>query len=393
MKSIIRSTILSTLFCSPLMAQNSNHFYAAEWSATPKLRVFDVDTGAVVSQVNFSLANTATDLALAPNGELYACSYTVLYKVNAATGVATQIGSGLGSTSLGQAVGLEFDCSGGSLLVTKTGRIASVNLQTGVATTLLATNFQFSGDIATQGGGVFYATYQSNGISRLAKIQISGTTVTATDAGFLHATKAFWGLDFDGQGRLIATDDAQPCNFYSISNYASGTPTLTPLGDANGWGLNGNIGGICSVIASGQQTMYCPASTNSAGTQPTMVPIGIASATATSGFTLTAGNLAGQRPVALFMTNAGRASIPYGGGIFCLSQPTRAVVFLANGTAGQCNGSVSIDLNTYARGLMPGYPNPPSYLSQPGTLVQCQFVGRDAGVPLLSGALEFSICE
>jgi hypothetical protein len=139
--------------------------------------------------------------------------------------------------------------------------------------------------------------------------------------------------------------------------------------------------------------MYCAPSTNSAGTQPTMVTTGIASATATSGFTLAAGNVAGQRPVALFMTNSGRASIPFGGGTFCLSQPVRAVVFLANGTAGQCNGSVSIDLNTYARGLMPGYPNPPSYLSQPGTLVQCQFVGRDAGVPLLSGALEFSICE
>jgi hypothetical protein len=212
------------------------------------------------------------------------------------------------------------------------------------------------------------------------------------DLGFLHATKRFLGLDFDAMGRLIASDDATPGNFFSIGNL-SGVPSLTPLGTTTGFTLPNFIAGISSVIASGQQLVYCPASINSAGTTPTLAMNGVASATLNSGFTLTAGNVAGKRPIALFMTNAGRASIPFGGGVFCLQSPTRAVVMQANGTLGQCDGSVSLDLNTYARGQLPGYPNPPSYLSQVGMLIQCQFVGRDAGQPLLSEALEFSICN
>ncbi|MEY2785792.1 MAG: hypothetical protein RL277_2004 [Planctomycetota bacterium] len=389
MQSLIRSTILSSLICSPLMAfQNGNAFYMAEYDGAPTLRTIQVDTGTVLNSVPLNLTNP-TDFATAPSGELYASTSTKLYKITTATGAATEVGS-FGMTSV---VGLEFNCAGGAVLVTSGGRVATVNMQTGLATELINTTFGFSGDIATQGSGIYYASYENSSGSRLAKITITGTTATVVDAGFLHPSKRFLGLDFDTQGRLIASDDAQTCTFYSISNYASGAPTLIALGNTGNLPLTGPIAGLSSVIASGQQTMYCAPSTNSAGTQPTMVTTGIASATATSGFTLAAGNVAGQRPVALFMTNSGRASIPFGGGTFCLSQPVRAVVFLANGTAGQCNGSVSIDLNTYARGLMPGYPNPPSYLSQPGTLVQCQFVGRDAGVPLLSGALEFSICE
>jgi len=373
-----------------LMAfQNGNAFYMAEYDGAPTLRTIQVDTGTVLNSVPLNLTNP-TDFATAPSGELYASTSTKLYKITTATGAATEVGS-FGMTSV---VGLEFNCAGGAVLVTSGGRVATVNMQTGLATMLIDTTFGFSGDIATQGSGIYYASYDNSSGSRLAKITITGTTATVVDAGFRHPSKRFLGLDFDTQGRLIASDDdAQTCTFYSISNYASGAPTLIALGNTGNLPLTAPIAGLSSVIASGQQTMYCAPSTNSAGTQPTMVTTGIASATANSGFTLAAGNVAGQRPVALFMTNSGRASIPFGGGTFCLSQPVRAVVFLANGTAGQCNGSVSIDLNTYARGLMPGYPNPPSYLSQPGTLVQCQFVGRDAGVPLLSGALEFSICE
>jgi hypothetical protein len=76
-----------------------------------------------------------------------------------------------------------------------------------------------------------------------------------------------------------------------------------------------------------------------------------------------------------------------------VSQPLRAVVMIADGTPGQCNGSVSIDLNRYARGLLPGFPNPPGYLSQAGTMVHCQFIGRDIGQPMVTQALEFTVCE
>jgi hypothetical protein len=58
---------------------------------------------------------------------------------------------------------------------------------------------------------------------------------------------------------------------------------------------------------------------------------------------------------------------------------------------GQCDGQVVIDFNAYARGLLGG--NPASFLSQPGTVVQCQFIGRDNPYLLATEALEFSICN
>jgi hypothetical protein len=84
-------------------------------------------------------------------------------------------------------------------------------LATGQATQLVNTSFDFSGDVATQGGGVFYASYDAGALgSRLAKITVAGGSASVVDLGFLHATKRFLGLDFDAMGRLIASDDATP---------------------------------------------------------------------------------------------------------------------------------------------------------------------------------------
>lgn len=378
---------LCALLGSTALGQNANRFYVAEYSTAPTLRIFDVDTGVVHHQVALQLS-FPTDFATAPNGDLYASSSTSLFKIDTATGSATLVGN----TGLNQVVGLEFNCSGGAVLVTASGQLATVNVSTGQAQVVASTGYGFSGDIATQGNSIYYASFNSGGGSRLARIDLGGSPPTSTDVGVISSTDRVLGLDFDGLGRLIASNDTNPGHFYSLSNL-SGPISVLVLGSTTGTAMNGPIAGISSVIASGQQQSYCSPSLNSCGTSPTLVASGVPSASAPSGFALAAVNIAGQRPIGLFFTTAGRASVPFGSGTWCLQAPHSVIVLHANGTTGLCDGQVSIDFNAYARGLVGGYPNPPAFLSQPGTLVQCQFIGRDSPLPLLTQALEFSICE
>lgn len=369
-------------------AQNANHFYAAEFSSAPTLRVFDVDSGAAISSVPLQLSSP-TDFATAPDGTLYACTSVALFRINANTGVATQVGFfGAGFTDVN---GLEFTCDGGARIVAASGKFASVDLTTGQAQLIANFPVAFSGDVATASLTEFYAAFNRPSGSNLARIDTSGSAPTFTDLGPIAGGSYVYGLDFDGNGRLIASDTSVPARFYSIGNLA-GPATSTPLGSTAAVTLNGAIGGIASVVPSGQQVTYCSASQSPCGATPTLTAVGVPSATATSGFVVTASNLRAGVPYALLYTTSGRASLPFHNGALCIAAPRYVVpVMLAAGTPGPCDAQVSIDLNAFAHGLLGGQPQ--SFLSQPGAIVQCQFIGRDQPNLLFTEALEYSICQ
>ena len=140
---------------------------------------------------------------------------------------------------------------------------------------------------------------------------------------------------------------------------------------------------------------YCVAKTSSCGTQPAISATGMPSATATSGFVITATGTKAQKFGLLLYTDRGPASLPFQGGTLCLvSQNLRRSVAIGDstGTPPQCDGTMSIDMNAFAQGLLGG--NPAAYLKVAGTQINCQFWGRDtlANGSLLSDAVVYGIC-
>jgi hypothetical protein len=145
-------------------------------------------------------------------------------------------------------------------------------------------------------------------------------------------------------------------------------------------------------------TTYCNAKLNSLGCLPAIGAVGIPSASATSGFEVRAQNVRNQSAGVLLYGNTGQLNQPFSGGTLCLRTPfRRAPAANAGGSslpAADCSGLFSVDLSSFAHGSLGGTPAP--FLLIPGSVVNCQWWGRDTGFPApnnttLSDALEFTI--
>ncbi len=142
---------------------------------------------------------------------------------------------------------------------------------------------------------------------------------------------------------------------------------------------------------------YCTAKLNSQGCTPSILATGVSSASATSGFTISATNVINNTVGLLTYTSAGRAATPFLGGWRCVSAPIRRSLQVYSGGSpppNNCSGVYSLDLNAFASGALGNSPAP--YLSMPGTIIDLQFWGRDPGFAppnnaALSDALEFSV--
>ena len=143
---------------------------------------------------------------------------------------------------------------------------------------------------------------------------------------------------------------------------------------------------------------YCTAKVNSLGCTPTIGSTGIPSATAGSGFVVSAVSVINNKPGLFIYSNGGRATVPFYGGLRCIENPVRRTkpqISLGNPPPNDCSGVYSIDMNAWAVGALGGFPQ--IYLTIPGSVVNCQAWGRDNGfVPpnnaTLSDALEYTVC-
>jgi hypothetical protein len=140
---------------------------------------------------------------------------------------------------------------------------------------------------------------------------------------------------------------------------------------------------------------YCTAKPNSLGCLPAIGFFGCPAASVASGFEVFAGDVRNNKPGVLLYGTSGKATIPFSGGTLCVASPvkrTPAVSSGGNPPAYVCNGTYSIDMAAFAAGALGGNPEPA--LSIPGTVVTCQWWGRDHGAShgtTLSNGLEYTV--
>ena len=112
-----------------------------------------------------------------------------------------------------------------------------------------------------------------------------------------------------------------------------------------------------------------------------------------SGFQVLATKIRHDKPGVLLYGTSGKANIPFSGGILCIAPPVkRTTVVNSQGVAYGCLNSYSIDMAAFAAGALGGNPDPA--LSIPGTVVNCQWWGRDHPASFgtsLSNALEYTV--
>lgn len=137
--------------------------------------------------------------------------------------------------------------------------------------------------------------------------------------------------------------------------------------------VGGDGNGLSDVfVHDTQQTQplaYCTGKVNSIGCLPNLVPSGLPSLSASSGFTLTAFQLPSNK-LGLFFYGGAPLKAPFQGGTLCVQGPhVRSNVLASGGTSG-CNGSFAFDFNAWIAG-----GNDPSVVA--GDTLYGQFWFRD----------------
>jgi len=150
--------------------------------------------------------------------------------------------------------------------------------------------------------------------------------------------------------------------------------------------------------ATPEGSTYCTAKLNSLGCTPRISASGSSSASSGAGFVVSASDVRNQKTGLLFYGFNGRRSMPFQGGLHCIALPTKRTPGVSSGGSAlpvqDCSGVFAVDLNAFAIGALGGTPSPALLLQ--GTLVDCQFWGRDPGFSppsdtTLSDALEFLV--
>jgi hypothetical protein len=139
-------------------------------------------------------------------------------------------------------------------------------------------------------------------------------------------------------------------------------------------------------------TIYCTAKVNSLGCTPAISTTGTPSASAGSGFTISASSVLNNKNGLLFYSTTGAYGVPFQGGHLCAKPPVKRTTVMnssGNPPPNDCSGAYNYDFNARIAGGID--PN----LIQ-GAKVWAQFWARDPGFSApgntsLSDAVEFTI--
>jgi hypothetical protein len=256
---------------------------------------------------------------------------------------------------------------------------AGIFLQAGVGTTDTVRIGLWTG--LPNAGGVLLAQASASGTQN-SWVDVFWPTVSVS----LGTT---YYLVFDGNSTLgIAGDVNNPYPFGQV--YANPGYGPFPTFDYT----FRTYGGGCATPVT-----YCVAKTNSLGCVPSISSTGIPSASSSSGFVVRGSNVRNQKAGLLFYGVTGRAAIPFQNGTLCVNPPIkRTPATNSNGSAlptNDCTGVYQIDMNCFAAGSCGGVPL--AALTSAGTVVNCQWWGRDPGFAApnnttLTNGLEYIVC-
>jgi hypothetical protein len=223
----------------------------------------------------------------------------------------------------------------------------------------------------------------------------SDTAISANNSGVAYAFGKDWGgTDNWGQShKLTASDQA----FQDRFGWSVGLSGAFVLSGATHNDDNGTNSGAAYIIdLTGSPVTYCTAGVSANGCTATLSAVGTPSATATTGFTVTASDVEGDKDGLYFFGTNGRQANNWGSSssFQCLVTPVlRSGLIQGIGTPGLCDNSISRDLNAL---WCPTCTNP---LKNPGAgaLVGIQLWYRDPfstsnQTTGLTNAMEFTVC-
>jgi hypothetical protein len=234
----------------------------------------------------------------------------------------------------------------------------------------------FGESVALSGNTAVVGAYQDDHVNGSSNNEGSAY-VFATD-----------GISWEEVAKLTASD-AVPQGLFGYDVALSGATAVIGADDS------GAAGAAYVDWLYAPAVSYCTAGTSASGCQALLSASGVPSATAPSGFTLSAATVEGQKDGLFFFGTNGQQANPWGNGTSyqCVVPPVvRAGTISGSGTLGACDGSFAQDLNAL---WCPSCPKPQK---NPGAaaVVQAQLWYRD---PLstsnqttsLSDAIEFVV--
>jgi hypothetical protein len=287
-------------------------------------RSFRIDpatgTGAVIGDTGLNWNFRSVEIH-PQSGVLYATTDNRLYVLDKTTGAAGPVANITGAT-LDQATALAIDATGKAYMTDIGGQgLFTLDLASGVLTHL--------GNLALAPSGWFQ------------------------DLAF-DSAGTLWGVWWTGG--LYTIDTATPSATLKLAS--------------------GSYGGI-AFRCDTQVTTYCTSKAGLACGTPSIRFSGCSSASASAGFSISAGPARAAKSGILIHSDQGPASLPFQGGVLCVNPPLRRSAAVdSGGTAGLCDGVFTLDMNCFAAGACGG--NPASFLSSPGTHVSTQWWGRDS---------------
>lgn len=209
------------------------------------------------------------------------------------------------------------------------------------------------------------------------------TAVTKPSGGAPVPCGGWNGLGLPTAGGAYIPDLATAADAFGSISF-----TIAPFGASPRGCLNGIQ--IVDPACSTEPVSYCVASANSLGCAAYMTGLGTPSATAPDGFVITANELVSLKPGLIFYGVGGAATIPFQCATLCVRPPLkRTGVGQTGGTPSTCDGSMSIDWNSFIFSSTGELGEPWSA----GDEVWTQYWGRDVGGcgSMLTNALYFTL--